>query len=263
MKNNEIREANRKALPKLLALLAILLTVGFALGFLAAKYGLNELSGVLKKAGSFFGMNVAPWLMVLLAAAVPIICVPVYRSAKKLLGVWDGEDEAVYDTVDRKLSAVMWIAGAAMIVAYFLMAAAYSGAAALLADGNAPVWYFTAVAAFIAGAVEMLILGQKCVDAAKEMAPEKKASFYDMQFQKKWIEDCDEAEKIRIGRCAYKAYSATNRVCAVSAGVLAVCALIFDIGFLPSLAICTVWIVNQSVYCKEAMRYARAGNKIS
>ena len=111
--------------------------------------------------------------------------------------------------------------------------------------------------------VEAVILQQKCVDTAKQTNPEKKASVYDMRFQKKWMEDCDEAEKIMIGKCAFKAYSATNVVCTVLAIVLAVCALLFDIGFLPSLMVCLVWIVNLSAYCKEAMRYSKAGNKIS
>ena len=107
------------------------------------------------------------------------------------------------------------------------------------------------------------MIQQKCVDTAKQTNPEKKASVYDMQFQKKWLEDCDEAEKLMIGKCAFKAYAATNAVCTVLAIVLAVCALVFDIGFLPSLTVCLVWIVNLSVYCKEAMRYSKAGNKIS
>ena len=94
---------------------------------------------------------------------------------------------------------------------------------------------------------EATIIQQKCVDTAKQINPEKKMSVYDMRFQKKWMEGCDEAEKIMIGKCALKAYSATNLVCTVLAIVLAVCALVFDIGFLPSLAVCFVWIVNLSV----------------
>ena len=101
------------------------------------------------------------------------------------------------------------------------------------------------------------------MDATKLTNPEKKASVYDMRFQKKWLEDCDEAEKIVIGKCAFKAYAATNMICTVLAVVLAVCALLFDVGFLPSLAVCLVWIVNLSAYYKEAMRYSQAGNKIS
>lgn len=65
-----------------------------------------------------------------------------------------------------------------------------------------------------------------------------------------------------IGKCAFKAYSATNVVCAGLAIALAICALVFDIGFLPSLMVCVIWMVNLSAYCKEAMRYAKAGNKI-
>ena len=122
---------------------------------------------------------------------------------------------------------------------------------------------FIAIAAFFAVMVEAVIIQQKCIDTAKQTNPEKKASVYDMRFQKKWMEDCDEAEKIMIGKCAYKAYTATNTVCTALAIVLAICALVFEIGFLPSFAVCLVWIVNLSVYCKEAMRYTKAGNKIS
>ena len=77
------------------------------------------------------------------------------------------------------------------------------------------------------------------------------------------MDSCDEAEKIMIGKCAFKAYSATNTVCTILAIVLALCALFWGIGFLPSLVVCLIWIVNLSVYCKEALRYSKAGNKIS
>lgn len=56
---------------------------------------------------------------------------------------------------------------------------------------------------------------------------------------------------------------ATNTVCVIFAIVLAVCALIFDIGFLPSLAVCLIWMVNQSVYCWGAMRMSAPGAQIS
>ena len=111
--------------------------------------------------------------------------------------------------------------------------------------------------------IEAILFQQKCVDTTKQMNPEKKASVYDMRFQKKWLEDCDEAEKLMIGKCAFKAYSATNAVCTILAIVLAVCALVFDIGFLPSFTVCLIWAVNISMYCKEAMRYSEAGNRIS
>ena len=259
MKNDEIKQANRKALPKFL-LFAVVCTivggvVGYYSGHSAAKGGIDKLVGIINETGAFFGIYLAPWLMLALAVIVPVVCIPIYRSAKKLVAAWDGEDEDISDTVDRKLSAVIWITSVALIVSYFLIAASYSGGFATFDSKNSTIIFFIGVVAFFGIMAEATIIQQKCVDTAKQTNPEKKASVYDMRFQKKWIDDCDEAEKIMIGKCAFKAYSATNVVCTVLAIVLAVCAFVFDIGFLPSLMVCLVWIVNLSVYCKEQPEY--------
>lgn len=263
MKKDEIRNANRKALPKFLLALAVSMVVGGAVGYSAAKYGLDKLAGSIRNVGMAFGTHMAPWLMVAIAVIAPVICIPIYRSAKKLLGAWDGEDEDISDEIDRKLSTAIWISSASLVLSYFLIAASYSGGFAAFDSKERTIVFFVGIAAFLAIMVEMIVIQQKCVDTAKQTNPEKKASVYDMRFQKKWMEDCDEAEKIMIGKCAYKAYTATNTVCTILAIVLAICALVFEIGFLPSFVVCLIWIVNLSVYCKEAMRYSKAGNKIS
>ena len=266
MKNDEIKQANRKALPEFLLFVVVCTIVGGVIGYYsgygAAKGGIDKLAGIMKETGAFFGTYLAPWLMLALAVIVPVVCITIYRSAKKLVAAWDGEDEDISDTVDRKLSAVIWITSADLILSYFLIAASYSGGMAIFDDKKRTILFFIGIAAFFGIMAEAIIIQQKCVDTAKQMNPEKKASVYDMRFQKKWMENCDEAEKIMIGKCAFKAYSATNVVCTVLAIVLAVCALVFDIGFLPSLTVCLVWIVNLSAYCKEAMRYSKVGNNI-
>lgn len=261
--NNEIKKANRKAMPKFLLIMVISLLVGGLIGFCAAKYGLNTLAGGMKSAGAFFGAYIAPWLMLAAAVIVPAVCVPIYKSAKKLLSSWDGENEEISDAIDKKLSIIIWITSAALILSYFLIAASYSGGFEAFENENSMASFGVGIIGFFAILMETVMIQQKCVDAAKKTNPEKTASIYDIKFQKKWVDRCDEAEKIMIGKCAFKAYSATNNVCSVLAIVLAICALIFGIGFLPSLAVCLIWLVNQSVYCKEALRYAKAGNKIS
>ncbi len=263
MDSNEIKKANRKALPKFILIMVICLLVGGSAGFCAAKYGLNTLAGGMKSAGAFFGTYIAPWLMLMMAVIVPVVCVLVYRSAKKLLSSWDGENEEISDTIDKKLSIVVWVTSAASILSYFLIAASYSGGFEAFENEHYLVPFFIGIAAFFAIMIEAVVIQQKCVDAAKKTNPEKTASVYDPKFQKKWMDSCDEAEKIMIGKCALKAYAATNTVCLVLSVVLAICALVFGIGFLPSLAVCLIWIVNQSVYCKEALKYSKAGNKIS
>lgn len=261
--NNEIKKTNRKAMPKFMLIMVISLLVGGSIGFCAAKYGLNTLAGGMKSAGAFFGTYIAPWLMLATAVIVPAVCVPIYKSAKKLLSSWDGENEEISDAIDKKISIVLWITSAALILSYFLIAASYSGGFETFENENSMVSFVVGIVGFFAILIEAVIIQQKCVDTVKKTNPEKTASVYDTKFQKKWMDSCDEAEKIMIGKCAFKAYSATNNVCSVLAIVLAICALIFGIGFLPSLVVCLIWIVNQSVYCKEALRYSKAGNKIS
>lgn len=260
MVNNEIKKANRKALPKFILIMLICLIVGGVVGFFSAKYGLNALSGSMKTVGETFGLYIAPWLMLSIAIIEPVISIPLYRKAKKFLNTWDGEDDEVCDTAEEKLSIIIWLTGAALIISYFLIAASYSGGFAAFENEAITLPFFIGIAAFFGILIESVIIQQKCVDAAKITNPEKTASVYDMKFQKKWVDSCDEAEKIMIGKCAFKAYTVTNTVCTILAVVLAICALIFEIGFLPSLVVCIIWIINHSVYCKEAVKYSKSGN---
>lgn len=100
MDNNEIKRTNRKALPKFILLFVVCALIGGVIGYFSGKYALNELTGSIKAAGAFFGTRIAPWLMLALAVIVPAVCVPIYRSAKKLIGMWDGEDEELADIID-------------------------------------------------------------------------------------------------------------------------------------------------------------------
>lgn len=184
MKNDEIRAANRKALPKFLLLTLVGAVIGGVTGYCAARYGLDQLSGVLADAGTFFGTHIAPWLMVALAVVTPAVCIPMYRHAKALLASWDGEDEDVSSVIDGKLSAALWLSSASLVLAFFLIAATYSVGFAAFDSWESTVLIFIGIAAFLVILVESILIQQKCVDAAKQMSPEKKASIYDLQFQK-------------------------------------------------------------------------------
>ena len=219
MENNSAKMANRKALPKFILMVVVGAAVGAVLGFLSVRYGLDGLAAPMKAAGAVFGSRVAPWLLAAMAVLVPVTALPFYRKAKGLLAGWDGEDEAVSDAAEEKLSTATWIVSGAVIISYFLIAAAYSGGFAAFED-KTNAW--------------LVLVGS-----------------------------CDEAEKAMIGKCAFKAFSAASSACNALALVFTISALIFGTGFLPVLAVCTVWLVSQCVYCREGMKLGRAGNKIS
>lgn len=109
------KKANRRALPKFLLIMVISAIVGGVIGFFSAEYGVSDLTGGMKIAGAFWGKHIAPWLMVATVIILPAVCVPIYRSARKLLLTWDGENEEISGTVEEKLSIALWISSVAVI----------------------------------------------------------------------------------------------------------------------------------------------------
>lgn len=259
----EIKEQNRKAMPKFIVIMTLSVVIGGAVGFCASFYGLNGFAGKLTEAGAFFSRVMAHWLLLALALVQPAVCLPVYLQGKRLVLSWDGEDDATAEKAEEKLSTVMWLSGAAMIMSNFLLAAAYMAGHSIFTEKGALPALCVSIVAFFGVLIENVLFQQKSVDMTKRLYPEKTASVYDVRFRKKWLDSCDEAEKVIIGQCSYKAYAAANRLCSVLAAVLAVFALLFGTGILPSLAVCLVWMVMQCVYSREALRLSRAGSQIT
>ena len=255
MERDEIKEANRKAMPGFLLLALVGAIVGGIVGFYCAKYDVDQLAGSMKSAGAFFGKYVSSWILLAIAVITPIVVIPVYQKTKRLLLAWDGKDESVCDIAEKKLNTVLLINGIALISAFFLISATYSGGFAMIEKHLN--MYVLAIVAFLVILAEGIITQQKVVDIIKIMYPEKTASVYDLKFQKKWVDSCDEAEKIMIGRCAFEAFKVTNSVCGALSVILAISALMFDIGFLPSFVVCLIWLVNQCVYCRAAAKCSK------
>ncbi|MGN1390673.1 MAG: DUF3169 family protein [Sharpea porci] len=55
-----------------------------------------------------------------------------------------------------------------------------------------------------------------------------------LNFQKKWLEESDEAEKIIIGKCAYKASLSANLTCVTLLFISALLYLLTSVALLPS-----------------------------
>ncbi len=105
------------------------------------------------------------------------------------------------------------------------------------------------------------LLQQKTVDLTKKMNPEKRGSVYDMKFQERWWESCDEAERRQIGQASYKAYVTVSRFCPYCWGVLLLGNMVFHYGILPSAVVLVIWAVLSVSYTREAIRLGRRGQK--
>ena len=260
MKNSEeIRQANRKALPKFLLMMlgGVVLgaVIGFSGMFILSAAGQDNLTSALSGLGTGLAKD-APWLLAACGAAELIAGLILYRRAKAIVRDWDGEDETIPERAEKPLNLAMWISSITMVAGFFLLTATYSVG---MASKSEAFGMLGGIIAFAAVLVITIILQQRLVDLVKQLYPEKKASVYDTKFQKEWFDQCDEAEKAQIGVCAFRAYNAVNRTCMALWIVFTVTALFLDTGILPVLAVCVIWAVSQSVYCWWASRLGSHG----
>ena len=107
MGNEEIKKANRKALPKFILLCIVGALIGGVAGYLVGANGIDTMSGDFKVVVSNYVELTAPWIMLAIAVIIPIVLVPYYRKAKKQLSQWDGE--AFYNSMGFKWSTYNFI----------------------------------------------------------------------------------------------------------------------------------------------------------
>ena len=84
MENQEIKEANRKAMPMFILLVIAGAAAGGIMGFVIAKYGLHGFSENIERVADVFSTFVAPWMMFTIAVFVPLILSPYYMKTKKM-----------------------------------------------------------------------------------------------------------------------------------------------------------------------------------
>lgn len=106
---------------------------------------------------------------------------------------WDGEDEDVMQQAEEDLSRTLLLDSLTVIVSFFFFSA---GTAKLPQEVSGSIIPLLVV--FLAVIALAVLLQQKTVDLTKEMNPEKRGSVYDMKFQERWWESCDEAERRQI-----------------------------------------------------------------
>ena len=250
------KSENRKALPKFLGILVVAGLVGGVLGGLSgmAAYFWEDYDF-----GAAFAhlLGIAsPWAMAVCAAALLGTGYGFYRRAKTAFRGWDGEDEDVMQRAEEQLSWTLLLDSLTVIVSFFFFAA---GTAKLPQESDSPLLPLLVI--FLAVIALAILLQQKTVDLTKEMNPEKRGSVYDLKFQERWWESCDEAERRQIGQASYKAYTTVSRFCPYCWGALFLGNMIFHYGVLPSAVVLVVWGVLTVSYTREAIRLGRRGEK--
>lgn len=245
------KSENQKALPKFLGILVIASLVGGVLGGLSGVAGYFLKGEELGAAITRLLSTASPWAMALCATVLLGSGFYQYRRARTAFHGWDGENEDVIWQAEDRLSRAMLMSSLTAIVSFFFFSA---GAVKLPQEVDSAM---ILLAIFLVVIALSILLQQKTVDLTKEINPEKRGSVYDMKFQERWWESCDEAERRQIGQASYKAYTTLNKFCPYCWGVLFLGNMIFHYGILPSTVVLLVWAVLTVSYTREAIRLSR------
>lgn len=256
MKQNtaEIRKENKKALPKyLLVILLSAVLGGMVRGGVAVLEDAGsaalppEILADLLAKSIYFGTPVCGVLMLVPAAVI-------LHRVKKIFMDWDGEDEACVERMEYLLNWPMILSGLLMPIVFFFFSAGI-----VYADSATNM--LLVVGELIAGLVAVMLVQQKFVDMTRMLNPEKKGSVYDTDFQKKWLDSCDENEQRQIGEAAYCSYKAVNITCLVLWVLLIMTHTVFQTGILPMALVLVIWGVLQGSYFYACLKASRKEKK--
>ncbi len=89
---------------------------------------------------------------------------------------------------------------------------------------------------------------RQIVDQLREQNPEKQGSVYQFNFQKVWLQSCDEAEQLQIYRAGYRAYQAGVYTCLGLWLAVVIANLMGWLRWDSILLVGVIWLVLQSVY---------------
>lgn len=257
-KNTKVKvdspEYNKKTKKKFIIIMIVCFAIGGFGGFFGAaatdlfKGELADIGAWISAKLPYFQAYVMPWVIL----AFTLICFVLgemwIKKAKKQIASWDGEDDEHIEVADTYLNKVGTSSNVLMISIQVLFGlATYQLLSTFKTTGNISMT-MVSIVIYFAGLFIALSQQGRTVKIAKEYAPEKKGSIYDMKFQEVWYESCDEAERQLIGDVSYQTFRFMNSVFSAFETVTVIVGMFIPIGFLCAFFIGVLWLIMNCYY---------------
>ena len=212
----------------------------------------DNISGPLQRGLPY--IYIAVFVVFVVCAVIQYVKV---RSIEKSMDGSDVDDERA-GKIEELVSKPILITNVLLIVSFFLFAA--NADAALFTEYGqahpALFWVVPMILFFAAFIVAVVI--QKCsLDIEKRINPEKTVSMFDINFNRKWVEAGDEAEKLKAYKAGYAGFRAMNMACMIFWIVTFVVQLIFKTGVFPIFIVCVIWCTGIIASTVEAIHQDR------
>lgn len=255
-KTIENRKEDKKAFKKFVVMIIISGLLGGVVGYMSVgTRGVQERAAEMLLAAV---SAIAPFGNIILTTLMLIAFLLLIRQCKRSYAGWDGEEEALIDRIEQRLTYGLTATTIYMVISLFLFGA---GLYALDFAEAVRNMSWTEVAVPFLGliyAMAVSVWAQKeIVNFTKEINPEKQGSIYDARFQKKWLESCDELERLQIYKACYRAYNVVNYTCMGLWMFTTIGIMIWDFGMLPMAMVTIIWLAAGITYGAECVRLTK------
>lgn len=186
-----------------------------------------------------------------------VLAVSFYFRGKRIAEGWNGEDESIINRSEHKLSIALLVCNTALISNFFLYPAQMSLAFSKSSHINNDFMFALGCIVFALGYIYSFAVTKCVVDLEKRLNPEKKGNIFDFNFQRKWMESCDEGERLIVYQSAYRAYNVVNVLCMVLWVITVIAQLSFHTGLFPIAIVCIVWLASVTTYSISCVRFER------
>ena len=251
-------EDNKKVVITFVIVMAVSLLIGFLSGYFFTTEGDGEsLNKILSEISIFLKFNI-PYASLVANIVVFSICLLIYARARALYKSWHGEDDDVLDKAEGKLFYTMSIPSI-MMVLNFLFYGITMCSKPIGDEYNSKVAFLVILStvALIFSVVWEVLLQGMSISLLKKINPEKRGNILDFRFDKKWLDSCDEAQKMAVYKTSYEANKVTKYVFVFGWVVALLANEILHFGMFPIILISVMWLVQTIAYVSAAHKYER------
>lgn len=246
---------NKKPVLKFLLSMSIAGVFGGFLG-VSMRMGRDVLKELLVNVKHIFIM-LSPYVLLIVSSALLLISFIIFRDIKKKILQNGTENEELLETQELRISSCIGFTNIGLIICISLFAVSANGFFNIFP----PYFILLFGPVFITVALLTVLFQRRMVEFEKQINPEKQGEVLSPDFQKNWIDSCDEHERQVTYQASYKVYTVNSIIFPIAIGACAMFSIQFPVGVLPSLLLGGMWLIQTVIYQKESRRLFFSGKK--
>jgi hypothetical protein len=245
--NKKGSKSNQKILLIFIAILVASMVGGYGFGRLIARAEETVAWVNLARDAKDFLVRAIPAVFIIvsvLGIILPLISFIRCNSMFKKLQN-DGENDDLWDELEEKLNQPIILSNTFfMIILCLFFCSLIIGYQVEYQS----VVFVTVYLLFAVTCVVGILIPKLTLDIEKKLNPEKQGNLLDIEFQKVWMNSCDEAQKMIAYKAGYKAFQSTNIACLILILAAFICSFAFQTDLTTLVFVSIIWFVNNLSY---------------